>query len=362
MYALKAEAHNNNKEDLQRAIGYFNTCLPYAIKYKELRYQTWYYGWMARCYKDLNDYKSAYDFRLKYNHLDDSVLNEKNFKEIAGIQHQYEQSKKENKILQLNAVNNKKSLLNKILIAGAVILLITGILLYRNFRGRRKLQQAKITELEKDKQLLAIDAMLKGQEEERSRIAKDLHDGLGGMLSGTKLSFMNMKEVLVLSPENAALFDKSLSMLDNTIGDLRKVAHNLMPEALVKYGLYDAILDFCDTAAAASSVKVDYQQMGTQRKLSNTAEVFTYRIIQELVNNALKHAGAKQIIVQLTTGPSKINITVEDDGKGYDTKTAAAKKGAGLDNIHYRVQYFNGTIDTITSPGNGTSVNIELFV
>ena len=130
----------------------------------------------------------------------------------------------EKEMLQLRMVSEQKSTLNKILIGAAFAIFLISLLGYRNFRNKQKvasqqhlIQQQKILELEKDKQLFAIDAMLKGQEEERSRIAKDLHDGLGGMLSGTKLSFIHMKENLVLTPENAALFDKSLAMLDRTI-------------------------------------------------------------------------------------------------------------------------------------------------
>jgi two-component system, NarL family, sensor kinase len=281
----------------------------------------------------------------------------------------YETKIKEYQITNLTSVNKQKSTLNKILIGSAIGLFLFSLLGYRNFKNKQKvssqkqeLQQKKITELEKDKQLSAIDAMLQGQEEERSRIAKDLHDGLGGMLSGTKLSFINMKENLVLTPENATQFDKSLSMLDNTIADLRKVAHNLMPEALVKFGLQEAVRDFCNSIQSSTNLKVVYQPLGENKKLSNTAEVFTYRIIQELVNNAVKHANATQIIVQLTTNNNKVGIAVEDDGKGFDINALANSKGAGMDNIKYRVQYFNGTIDTVTSAGNGTSVNIELSV
>jgi two-component system, NarL family, sensor kinase len=367
VYVRKAEANNNNREDLFKAIDYFNLCYPYAIKYNEMQYKMWYYTWLSSCYEKLNDYKKAYNYRIQYDDLDDSLTGEVNFKQIADIQHKYDRQKKENELLNTKAENKQKSIFNKILIGSAICLILIGLLGYRNFRNKQKvssqqqeLQQKKITELEKDKQLLAIDAMLKGQEEERSRIAKDLHDGLGGMLSGTKLSFMNMKENLVLTPENVILFDKSLSMLDNTIGDLRKVAHNLMPEALVKYGLVEALRDFCDTIQSSTNLKIVYQPLGENRKLSNTAEVFIYRIIQELVNNAVKHADAKQIIVQLTTSSNKIGITVEDDGKGFDT-AITNRKGDGLDNIKYRVQYLNGTIDTVASPGNGTSVNIEVI-
>ncbi len=310
----------------------------------------------------LGNFKLANTFDAKRDSIYDAELNEEVASNVQDVEKKYETQKKENEIIKLNSDNKEKSTLNKIFIGSTAGLSLLGFLGFRNFKGRQKLQQQKITELEKDKQLSAIDAMLQGQEEERSRIAKDLHDGLGGMLSGTKLSFIHTKENLVLTPENATQFDKSLSMLDNTIADLRKVAHNLMPEALIKFGLQEAVRDFCNSIQSSTNVKVVCQPLGVQNKLSNTAEVFTYRIIQELVNNAVKHANATQIIVQLTTNNNKVGIAVEDDGKGFDVNALANSKGAGMDNIKYRVQYFNGTIDTVTSAGNGTSVNIELVV
>jgi two-component system, NarL family, sensor kinase len=327
------------------------------------------YNCYATLYTKTGNYKLANDCLKQQLILNDSIYADENLKLANSSAALFENEKKESAIHQLEVEKiqdsnelKQKSTLNKILIGSAAALLFIGFLGYRNFRSRQKLQQAKITELEKDKQLLAIDAMLQGQEEERSRIAKDLHDGLGGMLSGTKLSFINMKENLVLTPENAMQFDKSLSMLDNTIADLRKVAHNLMPEALVKFGLQEAVKDFCNGIQSSTNIKVVYQPLGENKKLPNTAEVFTYRIVQELVNNAVKHANATQIIVQLATNNNKVGITVEDNGKGYDINVLANNKGAGMDNIKYRVQYFNGTIDTVTSAGNGTSVNIELVV
>ena len=98
------------------------------------------------------------------------------------------------------------------------------------------MQQQRIRELEKDKQLVAVDSMLKGQEEERSRLAKDLHDGLGGLLSGVKFSLSNMKDNLIITPDNMAVFERSLDMIDTSIKELRRVAHNMMPEMLTNLG------------------------------------------------------------------------------------------------------------------------------
>jgi two-component system, NarL family, sensor kinase len=328
-------------------------CVLISNKTKNAMTLLYFKGNLADIQAYKGDYKNAYAsllYKFKYN---DSLFSQKNKNSIAKLE-------SEKEVLQLKTTNEKKSTLNKILIGSSIGLLLIGFLGYKNFKNKQKLQNLKITELEKDKQLLAIDAMLKGQEEERGRIAKDLHDGLGGLLSGTKLSFTTMKENLILTPENAVQFEKSLSMLDTTISDLRKVAHNLMPEALVRFGLNEALRDFCNSIQSATKITVDYQKIGVERKINSTTETFIYRIIQELVNNAVKHANAKEIIVQLAFTDNKIIITVEDNGKGYDINSIKNKKGDGLNNIDYRVQYLNGTIDTITFPNNGTSVNIEL--
>ena len=148
-------------------------------------------------------------------------------------------------------------------------LLITGFLGYRNFRHRQQLakqqdelQQQRIRELEKDKQLVAVDSMLKGQEEERSRLAKDLHDGLGGLLSGVKFSLSNMKDNLIVTPDNMAVFERSLDMIDTSIQELRRVAHNMMPEMLTKFGLDEALKEYCNTVNATKLLAVKYQSLG----------------------------------------------------------------------------------------------------
>jgi two-component system, NarL family, sensor kinase len=329
---------------------------------------------LSNYYNKIGDTKKAFETLEQAMVIKDSLVSETNIKQVNVLAAIYESEKQQKEILLLQNEKEKqvesvkqKNRLNIVFIASILVLLFIGYLGYTNFkkgqqiaRDQQELQQQRIVELEKDKQLITVDAMLKGQEEERSRIAKDLHDGLGSLLSGTKLSFMNVRENVVLTPESNALFDKSLSMLDNTIGDLRKVAQNLMPEALVKFGLHEALRDFCNTIQSSTDVKVVYQQFGEKRKLNNTAEVFIYRMVQELVANIIKHAGASEIMVQLMMDEDATSLTVEDNGKGFDKGILQYKKGAGIRNITYRVQYLNGTLDIDTNPGAGTSVNIQL--
>ena len=349
------EIPSTKNKILLKAITYLEKAVKFSKKQGITQAILFYGGEFSDIQAYKGDYENAYNNlqnKFKYN---DSLFSQKNKNAIAKLE-------SEKEVLQLNAENKQKSILNKVLVGFTVGLLLVGFLSYRNFRNRQKLQQSKITELEKDKQLSAVDAMLKGQEDERNRIAKDLHDGLGGMLSGVKISFLNMKENLIMSAENVIVFEQSISQLDSTISELRKIAHNLMPEALVRFGLNDAVKDFCTSIMTATHINIIYESMGEARGLDNTANTYIYRIIQELINNAVKHGKPSQILVQLTTTPNKILITVEDDGRGMDLDKKAISKGIGLTNIEHRVNYFKGNVAFEPKKPQGTVVNIELNV
>jgi two-component system, NarL family, sensor kinase len=334
---------------------YMTRCIALSAKKKNPRMELYYYGLLSSLNAYNGNYKSAYE-NLKINkNFGDSLFSQKNKNAIAKLE-------SEKEILNLNASNKQKTTNNKILIGLFSGLSILSLLGFRNFKNRQKIQQLKITELEKDKQLLAVDAMLKGQEEERNRIAKDLHDGLGGMLSGVKMSITNMKENMIMTAENVTVFEQSIGQLDGTIAELRKIAHNLMPEALVKFGLSDAINDYCTSLKQSTNIAITYESLGDNRKLDNTANTYIYRIVQELINNAVKHGKPNTIFVQMTTTPSKILLTVEDNGLGLDTNKMIGSTGIGISNIKHRVNYFKGSIAFENNVPQGTVVNIELNI
>jgi signal transduction histidine kinase len=245
----------------------------------------------------------------------------------------------------------------------ALSAIIVGLLTYRNYRNKQKLQQQRINELETEKKLTATEAVLKGEEQERTRLAKDLHDGLGGMLSGIKYSFQNMKGNLIMTPDNAQAFERSMDMLDSSIKEMRRVAHNLMPEALVKFGLDTALRDFCNDINQSGALKVSYQSIGLENtSLDQITAITIYRIIQELINNTMKHAAATEAIVQVSKTNERLSVTVEDDGKGFDPVILQGAKGIGWNNIQSRIDFMKGKADIQSEPGKGTSVHIELDV
>jgi two-component system NarL family sensor kinase len=322
------------------------------------------------------NYKTAYNYRSMSADLSDSLFKAEDSKQIADIEAKYQNEKKQKEIIHLQKDKQiqllsikQKSTLNYFLFGSIAVLFTVGFLIYRNLRHRQllskqqdELQQQRINELEKDKQLVAVDSMLKGQEDERLRLAKDLHDGLGGMLSGVKFSLMNMKSNLIINHENVVVFERSLDMLDSSIKELRRVAHNMMPEALVKFGLDEAVKDYCANLNNAHILSVQYQSFGMAQRIDGSTEIIIYRIIQELLNNIFKHAKASEVLVQLQREENRLSITVEDNGKGFNINELEKSKGSGWANIRSRVDYLKGKLDLHSDDAKGTSVNIEINV
>ena len=318
----------------------------------------------------MQDMRSGASYDAASNALGDSIMNETIQKHTLELEKKYESEKKEGLIRQLEKDKQlqqltirQKNTLNYILIGGAVMLLMVSLLSYRNYRQKQWLQQRRIQELETEKRLEATEAVLKGEEQERARLAKDLHDGLGGMLSGIKYSFNTMKGNLIMTPESQQAFDRSIDMLDSSIKEMRRVAHNMMPEALVKFGLDTALKDYCNDINQSGALKVSYQSYGLEGSETDQTQapaITIYRIVQELINNVLKHAAARTVLVQVTRAEATISVTVEDDGKGFDPAILDRAQGIGWSNIRNRVEFLKGKLDIRSAPDKGTSVHIEI--
>ena len=318
----------------------------------------------------LHDFKAVNFYDQKWDALSQSLQEQELSEYAIELETKYETEKKDTQLKLQDAKIKQKNILNYILFGSAGALLIISLLAYRNHKHKQKLQQQRIAELETEKQLMAAAAVLKGEEQERTRLAKDLHDGLGGMLSGIKYSFQTMKGNLIMTPENHQAFERSMDMLDSSIKEMRRVAHNMMPEALVAFGLDTALKDFCTDINQSGALRVTYQSLGLENEtIEQTTAITIFRITQELINNIMKHAAATTAIVQVTKTNGSISITVEDDGKGFDPvilKTVSARpdnpavRGMGWSNIRSRVEYLKGKLDLQSEPGKGTSVLIEL--
>jgi signal transduction histidine kinase len=325
--------------------------------------------------EDLKENNEALHYYKKYQQINDSLLQADKNAQIFIAETQYESALQKEQITALeeqreiqNFLLREKSQDNKLLIVIIVGALGIALLGYLFLRGKQKiilqnseLQHQRISELEKDRQFIAIDSLLKGQEEERSRLARDIHDGVGSVLSSVKHTLTSMKGDMVIAGDHVSIFNKSVDLIDYSMTELRRVAHNMMPEGLIRFGLKEALQDFCNNLST-KDFKVGFIPININERFDGAKEIVVYRIVQELINNTLKHAAATEIIVQLVQDGKQISLTVEDNGKGFDTDTLKVCKGAGWTNVYNRVNYLNGKIDLDSKPGLGTSVVIEFDI
>lgn len=316
---------------------------------------------LSLAYEANGNYPESLKYLKEYLVVGDTLQNRNNRKLVMELEARYQAQKKEARLaMQLKTIQ-KKTFTNYFLAAVLVALGCISILIIILFRNNQKYQRRRINELETEKQLAATEAVLKGEEQERTRLAKDLHDGLGGMLAGIKYSFQTMKENLIMTPENQEAFERSMDMLDSSISEMRRVAHNMMPEALVKFGLDAALKDYCNDINKSGVLSVTYQSAGIENATINqTTSVALYRIVQELVSNTIRHSGATTALVQVIKSAAGIALTVEDNGKGFDTSVLQQTKGMGWSNIQSRVDFLKGKMDVQSSEKTGTSVLIEL--
>ena len=326
------------------------------------------YGTLSDIYAASGKFKEAYDLLGQYNEIKDTLLNEERKKFTLELEKKYETEKQNNLIHDLEADKmikelklRKRALIIQALLGISFTILIISYLLFRNFKQKQRLQESLIQKLEADKLLSATEAVLKGEEQERTRLAKDLHDGLGGILSGLKHSLNTMKGNLIMTPENAQAFERSIDMLDSSIKEMRRVAHNMMPEVLVNFGLDTALKDFCNEINKSGALQIHYESIGMENaSIDQTTSITLYRVVQELINNTIKHASASNAIVQINKAGDQMSVTVEDDGKGFDTSILKGTKGIGWLNIQNRVDFLKGKLDIKSESGKGTSVYIEI--
>lgn len=363
-------------EDYNNAFLYINKGIEYCKQFSTTEDLASGYQLLSRLYEKTRDHAGALSAYKEYMKVNDTLIIKKYNEQVAEWQTLYQLKEKEfqletakNKLSVQNAVIQKNRMIQFSLIT-LVALIITGsVLLYRNIRNKNiiarqknELQEHKIKQLENEKMLLATQSVLKGEEIERRRLARDLHDGIGGLLSGVKIAFGNIKGNMVLTSENVNEFNNALGLLDASITELRRVARNMLPETLLKLGLRDSVSDFCAELNKINPVNIIFQFYGSFERVDPNLEINAFRVVQELVSNAIKHAQAKELVVQMLQEPGRLCLIVQDDGTGFDIYKAVSAKGIGLTAIKSRVDSLNGKMEMISSPGEGAEFIIEFPV
>ena len=242
-----------------------------------------------------------------------------------------------------------------------MILVILGILLgYTQYRRYKWRQEAEMQANILRQQEMAATAVLEAEEAERSRIATDLHDGVGQIMSAAKMNLSAYEQNLTFkNSSEKESFEKIISLIDTGCKEIRSVSHSMMPNALLKNSLAAAIREFTDNLDH-NSLKVHLYTEGFDESFNSNIETVLYRVIQECVNNVIKHSGASVLDISLVKEDKEITATIEDNGKGFDSSANEKKEGIGLKNIRTRIEYLKGTVDFKSKPGEGTLVALHI--
>jgi two-component system NarL family sensor kinase len=330
---------------------------------------------LSRCYELLSDayalkgdYLKAYNYYVLHANISDSLLNLEKVKQIAEMNVLYETEKKVQEIELLNAENNLKEARNKLLLIGSVFLLIGIIVLIyiyiqrtRIAKKNEEIAQQKIKNLINEQEIKTIDAMMEGQEEERKRIAVDLHDRLGSMLSTVKLLFSALDSKIDRAlDENKQQYTKANQLLDEACAEVRRISHNLSTGMVSNFGLRAALEELSDSIDNSGLITCKLNVYGLEERLNTKLEIAIYRMTQEIINNILKHAKATKISIQLNKTDESISISIEDNGIGFNVEEKKKSGGLGLASIEARAIKEGGTYHIDSNIGKGTISIIEL--
>lgn len=362
----------------QAAMDKLLAVLPYVQRNPSLRNKQMVYYNLAGTAVKLGQYRNAIKWYEAHKNLSDTLFLEKDKGRILELEKIYQTSEKENELLQAKSENQQHQLaLQKtrmwvgILILTSIVLALLSFAWYVSLKNKKRLEVQKElflleemkTRQQQDK-LNLYNAMIQGQERERSRIARDLHDGLGGILASTKLKLsavavnISQKGQVDTNIDLHAIIDQ----LDHSVDELRRIARNMMPESLLYMGLEAALRDLCN-AMAHNGLQIDFQASYLRKDYPQPFLIAVYRILQELLANAVKHSKASQVWIQCTEAAGKFHINFEDNGIGFDPKNSIlVDKGIGISNIRNRVEILNGQLEIDAAIGQGASFHIQFHI
>jgi len=342
-----------------------------AVKWNNLEYQKTILENTRQVYLTQKDYQNAYNVMTQYEHISNTILQQQNKKEINELEVQYNTLQKENQIHLLekeqikkeSEINRQKALKINFLIGFLVILIPVVALLYMYYQKlqtqsklnkiQEEVNQQKVSGLLKDQELELIKADIEGQDKERKRIAQELHDSIGGSLAGIKLQLSNTEK----DNENYKLISKQI---DETYNQVRDLSHNLTPKKFNENAFTTLVSQYIKNIEKDNKTNITFSPH-PEKEINTIAEklkVELYKIIQELLTNAFKHAKANHIDIHLNKLDGTLKLLFEDDGIGFDIQNS--KNGIGLNNIKNRLDTLSGTMNIDSLPNRGTVIDIDI--
>jgi two-component system, NarL family, sensor kinase len=365
-------------ENYQSALKYASEANELANEIGALSYSKEAQSIFNDIFLELGDYKQAYQSLQLYRELSDSLYSIDKENTVKELTIKYETELKEQEIEKLSsekelqekeillATTEKNAYMIAVVFAIALALAILAFFTQRQkamqLRSEKALSErnTQINTLLREQEVSTLNALLEGQEKERLRIAEELHDRLGSLLSAIKLNFNGWIGKRDLSQDEVEDYSaKTSGLLDEAVTEVRRVSHNLSTGQVSRYGLVGSMEDLASTINRSDDITMKVLHFNLGERLPIELETGIYRIVQEMLANVLKHAQANEFTVQLSKTDNSVILTAEDDGKGFDYKEAKQRGGIGLQNIENRAKKFGGQFSVDSSPGKGTIFTFE---
>ncbi|MCW5899683.1 MAG: sensor histidine kinase [Flavobacteriales bacterium] len=285
--------------------------------------------------------------------IKDSLLNERNSRVILELEQRYEVAEKDRAIAELGAAAMRRQLMVWLALATLVVVVVSGLLFYQVKRRRQRAERDAAIIRERESGLKAV---FEATENERRRLAAELHDGVGQQLGGLKHRLESMREKMPPGDSTAPLADV-IHIVDDTSREVRDLAHQMMPKALGRLGLVPALEEMLRRAFQDTGTNFSFDHFGVDGELRSEVATGLYRIAQELVGNIIKHAQANQVDVQLLRNKDHLVLMVQDDGRGF---TGSNGQGIGMRNVSDRARAMGGAFEIEGRPGQGTEATVRV--
>lgn len=314
----------------------------------------------SEMYEKMGDFNAALADYKAYKTKEDSLYSDENAEKLLEIREEYDATQRESeiKIQQLEIEKQKNRTKVLLITGGLLLLLVIGALGFWVFRTK-SIAEAKLSEEALAFKQKLLSSTVLTQEEERKRIAKELHDGIGQQLVGVKMAVQQLSNAIATQlPEQAQQANKLVKVVDDAAVEVRSISHQMMPRALQELGLIPALEDMINNSLGNTKMKYNFEHFGVEGRLPEQIEVSFYRICQELVNNIIKHSGASESHISIIKNKTHLIMIVEDNGKGIGSNKD--NNSLGMQSIASRVSTINGVLNFESAEAQGTVATIRV--
>jgi two-component system NarL family sensor kinase len=330
-----------NKRLYKQSLDALKTCLQFAIQINYSDMQRSATNEIADLYEQMGDYKQSLIYLKKH-----AAIKTVGNSTIDELQAKYEIKQREDQVLQQQFEITKRNYWMVGICIFILLMLFAAFFYYK----QNQLKQRN----------MAMQAIIAAEESERRRIAQDLHDSVSQIISAAKINLAVIgSELPFINEEQRIRFEKVINLVDYGFKEVRTISHNMMPWALHKTGLAQVIKQFIENIKN-DNIAINFFSQGFDSPFDDTTEIILYRVLQESVNNVMKHAHADRLDISLIRSEENISLTIEDNGKGFDTTNPDVFKGMGLNNLRSRINFLKGKVEFDSQVNKGTLVSIYI--